>query len=198
MTGIEATLFRHRLVSHGYAVRQFHYHTFSAAADTVLEALRSEVLARPAPVHLIGHSLGGLVVLRLLERHAQLPIGRIVLLGSPVNGSESAQGFARLPGMRALFGPMAGEELLAAGARAWRHPAALGVIAGTQSLGLGRIFSSLPVPNDGTVAVEETRLEGATETLVLPVSHAGLLLSEEVVGATARFLEHGTFSVTGP
>ncbi|MCX7058515.1 MAG: alpha/beta fold hydrolase [Proteobacteria bacterium] len=198
MTGMEATLFRHRLAPHGYAVRQFHYHSLSAAADTVLDALRAEVLAQPAPVHLIGHSLGGLIVLRLLERHPDLPVGRVVLLGAPVNGSQAAQGFMRLPGAPWLFGPMAGEELLAAAPRAWRHPAALGVIAGTHSLGLGRLVGSLSGPNDGTVAVEEARLDGATDTLLLPVSHVGLLLSEAVIEATACFLQHGAFSATGP
>ena len=93
---------------------------------------------------------------------------------------------------------MASAELLGGEPRRWRHPAPLGVVAGSQSLGLGRLVGSLPAPNDGTVAVAETRLDGATDMVVLPVSHVGLLLSEAVVAATACFLDHGAFSATGP
>ena len=198
MTGVESTLFRHRLAPLGYRVRQFHYHSLSASAATVLDALRAEVLGHAAPVHLVGHSLGGLVVLRLMERYPQLAVGRIVLLGSPVNGSGAAHGFLRIPGAAALFGPLAGDELMQIGTRQWSHAVQVGVIAGSESLGLGRLFSSLPEPNDGTVAVEETRLAGAADHRVLAVSHVGLLLSAAVVRETACFFDTGRFSVQGP
>jgi len=194
MTGAEATLFRHRLAAHGYTVRQHHYHSGSATAATVLAGLREEVLGLGGPVHLVGHSLGGLVILRLLEAFPELPVGRVVLLGSPVNGSRAAAGLVRLTGSDWMFGPMASNELLDGAPRAWRHPAPVGVVAGTQSLGLGRLVCGLDGPNDGTVAVAETRLEGATDHVELGVSHFGFMLSQGVVAATARFLASGSFS----
>ena len=78
-------------------------------------------------------------------------------------------------------------------ARAWKRPRSLGVIAGSLSAGFGRLVSRLPVPNDGTVAVDETRLDGMSDHLVLPVTHTGMLLSTEVANRTARFLDHGNF-----
>jgi pimeloyl-ACP methyl ester carboxylesterase len=194
MTGVEATLLRQRLGRHGFAVHQFHYHSLLALLPQVIEELRTEVLALPPPVHLVGHSLGGLLVLRLVDQHPDLPLGRLVLLGSPVNGSESARAFVRLPGAALLFGSLADAELLRATARAWRHPFEIGVIAGSSPLGFGRLLGHLPEPNDGTVSVAETRLAGATEHLVLPVSHTGMLLSESVVNETAEFLATGRFS----
>ena len=194
MTGAEAMLFRHRLAAHGYSVRQHHYHSASATAATVLAGLRDEVLRGDGPVHLVGHSLGGLVILRLLEAHPELPVGRIVLLGSPVNGSRAATGLARIVGSDWMFGPMASGELLDGTPRVWRHPAPLGVVAGTQSFGLGRLVAGLDGPNDGTVAVAETHLAGASDHLELPVSHVGFMLSQRVVDATARFLGAGSFS----
>jgi pimeloyl-ACP methyl ester carboxylesterase len=198
MTGVEATLFRHRLAQRGFAVRQFHYRSVTAALADVLEELRAEVLALPPPVHLVGHSLGGLVLLGLAERHPELPIGRVVLLGSPVNGSRAARAFVQLPGASLFFGGLADSELVAERPRRWNHPAALGVIAGSNSMGLGRFIGHLPLPNDGTVAVDETDLDGATEHLVLPVSHTGLLIADSVVEATVRFLREGRFSAPGP
>jgi hypothetical protein len=63
-------------------------------------------------------------------------------------------------------------------------------LAGSQPLGLGRMVTDLPEPHDGTVAVEETRLEHA-RSCVLPVSHTGMLLSREVATCVARFLRTG-------
>ncbi|HXQ63862.1 MAG TPA: alpha/beta fold hydrolase [Steroidobacteraceae bacterium] len=194
MTGVEATLLRRRLAEHGFAVRQFHYRSATAPLPAVIEEFREAVLMLPSPVHLVGHSLGGLLVLRLVEAHPDLPLGRIVLLGSPVNGSESARAFLRMPGAALLFGTLAERELVRAETRAWRHAFDIGVIAGSHALGFGRFIGHLPQPNDGTVAVEETRLEGATDHLVLPVSHTGMLVSESVVRETVAFLATGRFS----
>ena len=194
MTGVEATLLRRRLADHGFAVRQFHYRSATAPLAAVIEEFREAVLEMPAPVHLVGHSLGGLLVLRLVDAHPDLPLGRVVLLGSPVNGSESARAFMRVPGAALLFGTLAEGELARAEARAWRHPIDIGIIAGSHALGFGRFIGHLLQPSDGTVAVEETRLAGATEHLVLPVSHTGMLVSESVVRETAAFLAAGRFS----
>lgn len=198
MTGLEATLFRHRLVHHGFTVRQFHYRSMTAMPEDVVAELRAEVLGLPPPVHLVGHSLGGLLLLRFAAAHPELPLGRIVLLGSPVNGSRAARGFAALPGASIFFGHLAGTELLRDGRPRWQGPAEVGVIAGSHSLGFGRFLGHLPEPNDGTVAVEETDLDGASDHIVLPVSHTGLLASESVVVATARFLSSGRFAAPGP
>jgi pimeloyl-ACP methyl ester carboxylesterase len=194
LTGLEAALLRHRLGLRGFAVHQFHYHSVTARVPEVVEALRQQLLALPPPVHLVGHSLGGLLVLRLTEAYPELPLGRVVLLGAPVNGSRSARAFARLPGAAFLLGSLADAELLHQEPRRWRHPADIGVIAGTHSVGLGRVLGALPEPNDGAVAVDETHLEGATQHLVLPVSHLGMLVAEQVVGELANFLDCGRFS----
>lgn len=193
MTGLEAGVLRLRLARDGFRVAQFHYHSVSAGLATVLDSFRDAVLAMPPPVHLVGHSLGGLMILRLLEREPGLPVGRTVLLGSPVRGSASARAVLRLPGAGVLFGALARAELTAAGARDWRHPSPLGVIAGSHALGMGMLFCDFDGPNDGAVAVEETRIDGAAAHLVLPVSHTGMLFSEAVAAQTASFLRDGRF-----
>jgi pimeloyl-ACP methyl ester carboxylesterase len=198
MTGLEATLFRHRLAHHGYAVRQFHYRSMTATSEDVVAELKDQVLALAPPVHLVGHSLGGLLVLRFAAAHPDLPLGRIVLLGSPVNGSRAARAFAALPGASIFFGSLAGAELLRETPPRWQGRAEVGVIAGSSPIGFGRFLGHLPEPNDGTVAVAETDLEGAADHIVLPVSHTGLLASEGVVRATVSFLNSGRFAAPGP
>ena len=71
--------------------------------------------------------------------------------------------------------------------------AELGVISGDRSLGVGRLVTHLPGPNDGTVALAETRLPGAVAHLVLHSSHMGLVFSSTVAAAVCRFLEAGRF-----
>ncbi len=193
-TGLEAMLLRQRLAHRGFSVRQFHYRSMTATLAEVVAEFSAAVLDLPPPVHLIGHSLGGLVVLRLIDLKPALPIGRVVLLGAPVNGSAAARSFMRIPGASFLFGPLADAELLRPEPRVWRHPFEIGVIAGSNPISFGHLFNQLPEPNDGTVTVDETRLEGATEHRVLPVSHTGMMFADSVVSETAEFLASGHFS----
>ena len=61
-------------------------------------------------------------------------------------------------------------------------------------MGLGRVIApGLSKPNDGTVTVEETRVTGAREHLVLPVGHTGLLMSRRVVKHMVQFFDSGSF-----
>jgi pimeloyl-ACP methyl ester carboxylesterase len=197
MTGVEAALLRHRLERAGYAPETYHYPTLLGALAPVLAALAERVRALAGPerrkVHLVGHSLGGVLLLRLLEAEPELAIGRLVLLGAPVNGSAAARGFAALPGSALLLGGFAREELLAPARGNYRGPAEVGVIAGTLSVGLGRVVGGLDGPNDGTVTVEEARLAGARALLELRVSHMGLLMSKAVAANIAAFLAGGAF-----
>ncbi len=181
-----------RLERKGWAVDRFAYATVRRSIDSNAAAL-AEFLRRYGPnepVHLVGHSLGGLVALHMLERF-DLPPARLVLLGSPVDGSAVAHRLSRLGPLGRLVGRASG-ALQAGGHRApkgWQ----VGVVAGTQGLGAGRLIASLPRPHDGTVAETETRLDGETDRLLLPVSHTGLVLSPAVTAAVDRFLSSGRF-----
>jgi pimeloyl-ACP methyl ester carboxylesterase len=145
-------------------------------------------------VHLVGHSLGGLVILRALHEQADLVSGRIVLLGSPVQGSVIAQRLSRYRLSRWLIG-RSGEQALLGGRSHWRGRQPLGVIAGTRPVGVGRLLGGFDGPNDGTVAVSETRLENVAASLSFPSSHFGLLVSQPVAAAVCTFLRQGAFSV---
>jgi pimeloyl-ACP methyl ester carboxylesterase len=154
-------------------------------------------------LHLVAHSMGGLVILKLFELSlvpegplagvAQgLPPGRIVLSGSPVRGSRSAQRLARLPLGRALLGSAA-ETLLVRGEPRWSADRDLGVIAGDLAVGLGRLLGRMGAPNDGTVWFDETHLPGAADHLRVHVSHTGIVYSAEVARQVAAFLKDGRF-----
>ena len=206
LRGHEAILLRRRLAKALDAdTRSFTYASVDAtvtdnaiALERYLGAIQTDTL------HLVGHSLGGLVILKLFELiglaaegavagESLLPPGRIVLLGSPVRGSRSAQRMARLPFGETMLGITAGEALLAGCDRRWSGARDLGVIAGDLPLGAGRLLGPMRAPNDGTVLVEETDLPGATAQLRLRVSHSGMPYSAEVARQTASFLRLGRF-----
>ena len=164
-----------------------------ATAEEVAQRLAGEIAALEPPVHLVGHSLGGLMLLKLFELLPEQPPGRIVLLGSPASGSRAARSVARWAIGPSLLGPIALAEIVERSPRRWTLPRELGVIAGSTSAGLGRLVSDLPEPNDGTVAVEETRIEGMTDHVVLPVTHSGMVASASVADHVVRFLSTGRF-----
>ncbi len=195
-SGREGWLLRRRLARElGAEERAFAYASVRAsAADNAaaladyLSQLRADVL------HLVGHSLGGVMIVKMFESKPSLPPGRIVLLGPPVNGSSAAAGLVRLPFGRRILGASMQHEVLPGRARVWRGGRDLGVIAGDRPIGLGRLVGSIEGPHDGTVAVAETRLAGATDHIVLPVSHSAMMLSSGVVRQTAAFLRDGKFA----
>jgi pimeloyl-ACP methyl ester carboxylesterase len=200
-TGAESFVMKRRLAARGWALRVLPYSSLAESMDTVARrgARVAQALARRtlAPVHLVGHSLGGLVIYRMFELGLLEPdrfsgdFCRVVFMGTPVRGSRSARVLAGLGPAQHLLGAV-GAACLAQGVPGqWRFAAQLGIIAGTAPHGLGRLLARFDEPNDGTVAVAETQLEGAASCCELRVSHAGMWFSNEVVACVARFLEAG-------
>lgn len=196
MRGLALTVIRRRIEADG-SLRAvfFSYPTIVGSMSDHVRRLIDWARAHPSDrLHFVGHSLGGLVILRALQVTDDLPPGRAVLLGTPLQGSRTAQRFARLPFGRALLGSALAEECIEWSPREWSGRREIGVIAGSMGVGIGRVLGNLADAHDGTVTVEETRLPGAKDHIVLAASHTGLLLSAEAAEQTRYFLENGRFS----
>ena len=196
MNGAESLFLRRRLERQmGVRVHPFHYRSVSTSMADITARLQAFVReVAPGALHFVAHSLGGLVVYRFLERYPEQPPGRVVMLGSPIVASRAAVSVARMEWARATLGRCVAEELLTTHSRNWSASRELGIIAGTRSAGLGRLFVKFDEESDGTVAVSETRLPGMTDHLTLPVSHTGLWMSARVARETGAFLQTGRFS----
>lgn len=181
-----------RLKALGIPVRRINYRTTRGNLGD--HAARLHDFARQseaATQHFVGHSLGGLVILKMLSLYRDLPPGRVVFLGSPLRGSIVARNMQRIPGAQTLLGKIdsalhEGYPLIPDGREA-------GMIAGSKSRGLGLLVGGTEGPGDGTVAVSETHAEGLADHCVLPVTHTGMLYSAEVAKKTVEFLESGGF-----
>ncbi len=177
----------------GFDVVRFSYssikYRLEQNADRLAKLCREQ---GTAPLHLVGHSLGGLLILAALERNRDLKAQRVVLIGSPYAGITAAVGLAR---------SVTGARMLGRTLNDWMRiprPAVpggveLGVIAGDVPFGLGRLVADLPKPNDGVVCVEETHVPGAKESIVLRINHTGMLVSPVVARAACAFLRNGSF-----
>jgi pimeloyl-ACP methyl ester carboxylesterase len=197
MTGLELLPLAGRLRRCGYRPRVFRYpslrHTLAGNAARLVERIGQQ---DAATIHLVGHSLGGLVILRALQDHPDLVRGRIVLLGSPVNGSVIAQRLHANRLSRLLLGRSGAGALLGGGPR-WRGQQQLGTIAGTRPVGIGRLLGGFSEASDGTVALCETRLAGAHAATTFHSTHFGLLFSRPVARAVCGFLRTGRFPAPG-
>lgn len=182
-----------RLRKRGWNCSLFGYSSvFGRPADNVARLARWVKKIDGDPLHMVGHSLGGLLILRMLaDAGMALPGGRVVLLGSPLKGSAVAR---RMAGNRALK-PWIGQAgaLLDRGVEGLPEGHEVAAIAGTTSLGAGRLIATLEKPHDGTVTVAETKVPGLVDHLELPVSHTGLVLSRHVAEAVDVCLRAGRF-----
>jgi pimeloyl-ACP methyl ester carboxylesterase len=192
LNGLETFLLRDRLAAAGFAPQVFRYPSMHATLAEVTAALAARLRAFDQ-VHVVGHSLGGVVTCETLAAHADLPPGRAVLMGAPVRGSRAARAVAHRWYGPPMLGPLAMAELARERDCRWSGPRELGVIAGTRPAGLGRVFADLPQPNDGTVCVDETELPGATARAIHEVTHTGMLVSAAVATSVTRFLQLGRF-----
>ena len=199
MPGAGMLYVKHRLESdNAYQVDLFSYSPVTETLDDVASKLADFIAAGgDALTHLIGYSLGGVVVLRMLALRQDIDVDRVVCLGSPLCGSRAAFRLNQLDWGNLILGKTIAEGVLDDAAHRWAKGVAesheIGIIAGDVPIGFGRLVAGFDEANDGTVAVAETRMPGAKDHLVLSVSHKGMLISRNVVDQTAAFLKRGEF-----
>jgi len=192
--GLLMELMRRRVARCGYRAVAYSYPSMRLTVADNVERLVAYCRGLAAPrLHLVGHSMGGLILLRALEQAAGFMPGRVVLTGTPVAGSHAARRLARLPGGHAALGRSMAECMKSAPFAA-RDGREIGVIAGRKPVGLGRMVApDLERPCDGVVSVAETRLPGMRDHVVLDVSHSGMLVSRAVAHQIVSFLRNGAF-----
>jgi pimeloyl-ACP methyl ester carboxylesterase len=182
-----------RLSHCGFDVLRFSYGSVGKGlehnADLLAKFCRQQ---GTEPLCLVGHSLGGLLILAALERNRDLKVRRAVLMGSPYARITAAVGFGRFAIGERMMGRTL-QEWLRMPKPSLSRDVELGVIAGNVPVGLGRLVANLPMPHDGVTCVDETLVPGAKESIVLRINHTGMLFSAAVARATCAFLRDGSF-----
>lgn len=195
MSGLEMRLLGWRLHRCGFTCRYFRYASLRQTPKQNALRLEKYLAQIESPtVHLVAHSLGGIVLAHLLSFFPPKQPGRVVMLASPLKGSATARylshrrllrWFLGRSVVKGLFGDIPGEH-------AGRQ---VGMLAGTRGIGIGNILAhgKLSKPNDGTVAVNETHSPLINEHRTVPYSHMGILFSSNAAMQVCHYLKYGCF-----
>jgi pimeloyl-ACP methyl ester carboxylesterase len=188
------------LIESGYLVAKIDYPSREKtvqelATPAIKKGLASCALQAASPVHVVTHSMGGILFRQYVHEHGADEFARTVMLAPPNHGSEAVDSLKEIPGFRWLNGP-AGLQL---GTDENSLPLALGpatsdvaVIAGTFSINIV-LSTYLPDPDDGKVSVASTRLEGMCAHLQQDVSHPYIMQDEQVIKEVISYLNTGEF-----
>lgn len=181
-------LLARRLRCRGYEVQTWGYWSFGNSLSTLTPRFRDRLARVQAslppgrPLHLVGHSLG-VILLRAAICELELPsLQRMVWLSPPHHGSGAAR----------LAAPFLG----------WLTPL-LRELSDAEESAVRKLSCSVPshveigtiaAEWDAVVAEESTRLGGECDYLIMPSRHSGLLFRWPVAEQILHFLEHGRFA----
>lgn len=157
-----------------------------------VEKLQSK---QPENIHFVTHSMGGILVRYYLEHYDIPALGRVVMLSPPNKGSQLSNIVLDLSWLDWLIGPAA--QQLATHEQSWVNQLQpvgfdLGVIAGNYNPNWLTSWL-LPGEDDGVVSMENTKVEGMQDFLVVSEEHFELRKYPPVLQQVAYYLQHGQF-----
>ena len=186
------------LIEEKYHVINLGYPSRDDTIENLANSAINPALVQCSPekqVNFVTHSLGGILVRQYLSENKIPNLHRVVMLGPPNKGSEVVDKMGNVPGFNFINGK-AGMQL-STGANSVPNMLGeaefdLGIIAGTRSINL--ILSYLiPGQDDGKVSVENTKLQGMNDHVVMPVTHTFMMNDNNVITQTIYYLKNGKF-----
>jgi pimeloyl-ACP methyl ester carboxylesterase len=201
VNGEEMFPLRHRLRQLGYEVRQFKYQSMLKGMDPNVARLRKFIgETEGGTVHVIGHSMGGILARHAFEQSPDPRPGRLIAIGSPFLDCWVGRRISRFhAGLgHYLVGRTVYDHISHPNDPVWRGARDFGVVAGTYPFGIGAVFRSHPRPSDGVVLWDETRMEGIRDHVTFRLNHFGMLFSKRCCAQIARFLATGAFAHPAP
>jgi thioesterase superfamily protein len=189
-TPFSLALLGRRLSKQGHFVRYFGYAAFQESFDQIVGRLVATIraTANQHPYGLIGHSLGGILARAALPALANMPPRHLVMLAPPNQPPLLARRLRKHLLYRLMTRDCGGKLADQAFYKTLPHPTIpTTIIAGTAGpRGHWSPFGDRP--NDGVVAVEETRLGVNIEVILVPSVHALIMNSPHVTRTICRLL----------
>ena len=190
----------HHLDKHGFRVINVGYPSRKKTIQTLsietIEKSRAEcAVAGASRIHFVTHSMGGILVRYYLEYNEMQEVGRVVMLSPPNRGSEIVDKLKDTPIFKWIYGP-AGQQLGTDKESLPRKLGApgyeVGIITGDKSI--NPILSLLiPGEDDGRVSVENAKLKGMKDFLIVDKTHSFIMNDQTVLRQVTFFIQHGVF-----
>ncbi len=183
----------------GYHTHSFGYNSRKETIKSISQRLHRDITnimkQNVESVSFVTHSFGTLIVRHYLANHELKKKGRFVMIAPPNKGSQWARILSRLSLYNWALG-VAGEKVQDVEKSIPKimapPPLEFGVISGGSKTRFG-INPLLPGDDDGTVTVEETKLEGMKDFIQIRGQHSLLLVQKSVIDNVIAFLEEGKF-----
>lgn len=178
----------YRTVNIGYASRE---KTIDELVNDVHVHLKNVKIDKRAKLHFIGYSMGGLLADAYIRKYKPANLGRVVMVGTPNQGSEVADYLSQYEAYKDYFGPAGIELQTARKAKAADYE--VGVIAGSMSVDPISSLLLIPGPDDGKVAVDRTKLPKMKDHITLSTTHVFMMNNPFVIKQAANFIRDGYF-----
>lgn len=157
---------RHRIEYHGQRLHKF------------LVTLDDEPTV--SKIHMVSHSLGGVIVRHALTVGVPEKIGRVVMLAPPNRGSAAAMRLA----------PLLGKIIIPLTQLSNDPNSFVNQLAVPENVEFGVIAAK----SDGKVRPEETHLPGEADHLIVPGYHTFIMKRDDVCNEVLAFIKHGRFN----
>jgi len=194
MNAFEMFYLAAQLRKQGFIVHTISYQSILKTPANNASILHKKILKlKVDELHIVAHSLGGIVTSHLLAKFTDIPKGNIVMLGTPITGSWFAKKLQHWPIINKILANSMKRGLSGKDIPEWQSTRHWGMIAGQKNFGLATIIGGLPKQGDGTVMLEETFHKNINARITLPISHTGLLFSKEAAEYVACFLKNNSF-----
>ena len=180
-----------RFRSVGYQTLNFPYnqtiHSLDEISGQLVEFIGQKM--KTSDYHLIGHSLGNVIIRNAFRKDYPASLGKIVMLAPPNQPAHLAKRLKKNLIYRVFTGD-SGQKL--SEEKFYRDlpipTVPFGVIAGDKGQSL--TFSE---PNDGVVTVGSTKLKGMADWILLHHGHTFIMNCKDTFEHCVRFIESGRF-----
>ncbi len=190
----------------GFQVQNIIYDSKNAKIEFLVEYVENGIglcqLEDASTIHLIGHSLGAILIRHYISKGSVNNIGKIVLIAPPNKGSRLVNLLAR-DEERATEKYGVAFLQLGQGKEYFVNNipvvgvGSTGIIAGSGKSTRNDYFFSMWIKgvDDGIISVQSTRLKGVKHHITVPYSHHDIIYANNVHEQVVHFLLNGTFAV---
>lgn len=187
------------LVQHGFEVSNIGYPSREFPIEelsTMVKDLITDENKGAEKIHVVTHSMGGIIIRYIQENDPIEKLGRVVMLSPPNGGSEVVDKLGDsflYDWINGPAGSQLGTDETSLVSQWGPVEFELGIITGDRSINL-ILSTMIPGDDDGKVSIESAKVEGMKAFKVVHASHPFIMKKDGVIQDTILFLREGRFT----